>query len=359
VFRLPTLRLGRVLGIPIEINASWFAIFLLIAGVLSFDIYPSLFPGRPAWVDVVGGVVSALLFFTSLVAHEFSHSLVARRFGIRVERITLFIFGGVAQLAEEPRTPGRELAMSLAGPGMSLALFALFGAAVAGLMAVGASDALWGPAAYLSVMNLGLAIFNLAPGFPMDGGRVLRSYLWWATGDKRVATFIASGGGVVLATLMAGAGMWLGVHGDLSGAWIALVGLFLGRLAVDSYRLQADRLRLAVTPVGSVRMLPLPIAGADAPPSSPADEAPGTFPPLTGVLDAGMLVGVRPSGYPAAQADAGFILSEEVLGGRDLFIDVADSLGTALARFERGAPALVAVSAARAVGVVTLASLER
>lgn len=359
MFRLPTLRLGRVLGIPIEINASWFAIFLLIAGILSFDVYPSLFPGRPVWVDVFGGVASALLFFTSLVAHEFSHSLVARRFGIRVERITLFIFGGVAQLAEEPRTPGRELAMSLAGPGMSLALCALFGAAVAGLLAIGASDAWWGPAAYLSVMNLGLATFNLVPGFPMDGGRVLRSYLWWATGDKRVATFIASGGGVVLATLMAGAGVWLGMQGDLSGAWIVLVGLFLGRLAVDSYRRQADHLRLAVTPVGSVRMLPLPIAGASARPSGQAGEVPGTFAPLVGVLDAGMLVGVLPSEQPAAPANVGFALVEKVLHDRELFIDVADSLETALKRFERGAPALVAVSEARAVGVVTLASLAR
>jgi Zn-dependent protease len=359
MFRLPTLRLGRVLGIPIEINVSWFAIFLLIAGILSFDVYPSFFPGRAAWVDVVRGVVSALLFYTSLVAHEFSHSLVARRFGIRVERITLFIFGGVAQLAEEPRTPGRELAMSLAGPGMSLALCALFGAGVAGLMALGASDTWWGPAACLSGMNLGLATFNLAPGFPMDGGRVLRSYLWWATGDKRVATFIASGGGVILATLMAGAGVWLGVQGDLSGAWIVLVGLFLGRLAVESYRRQADRLRLAVTPVGSVSMLPLPVTDAGTPPSGPAGEVPGTFAPLVGVLDAGMLVGLLRSQQPSAPTDAGLTFSEKVLRDPGLFIDVADSLEAALTRFERGAPALVVVNEARAVGVVTLASLAR
>lgn len=355
---MPTMRLGRVLGIPIEINASWFAIFLLIAGVLSFDIYPSLFPGRPAWVDVVGGVVSALLFFTSLVAHEFSHSLVARRFGIRVERITLFIFGGVAQLAEEPRTPGRELAMSLAGPGMSLVLFVLFGAATLGLRAVGASDVWWAPAAYLSAMNLGLAMFNMAPGFPMDGGRVLRSYLWWAIGDKRVATLIAAAGGVVLAALMAGTGIAVGVQGDLSGAWLVLVGAFLGRLAVDSYRLQSDRLRLAVTPVGSARMLSLPLAGSQPAPHSLAGRGVLAPSPLIGVLEAETLVAVRRPG-DVITANTGLPRADEALADPDLFIDVADSLETAMARFERGAPALIAVSGAHAVGVLTAESLSR
>ncbi len=238
MFNLPSFRLGRVFGIPLEVNASWIAVFALIAGSLSFGYFPSEYPGRSVSVDLASGVLTALLFFASIIAHELSHSVVARAGGIRIEKVTLFLFGGVAQMQEEPRTPGREFVMAIAGPAMSLVLSAAFAGMAVLLASAGLSDVLWGPLEYLAVINLSVAVFNLLPGFPLDGGRVLRSLLWKLTGDLLKATRWASRAGQFIGyALLAGALIGL-ANGNTQMLWLGLVGWFIANLAGSAYRNQ-------------------------------------------------------------------------------------------------------------------------
>ncbi len=252
MFRLSGIRVGRLFGIPIELNPSWFIVLAVVGWTLATGYFPIEFPGRPPWIDAVSGAVTALLFFSSIVVHELSHSLVARRSGVRVERVTLFLFGGVAQLSEEPRSPQTELAMALAGPAMSLAISAACYGAYRGLAAVGASDVLWAPVITLAAVNLTVAVFNLAPGFPMDGGRVLRAFIWWATGDRRASTRAASLVGQGVGLLIAAAGLWALFGGAVQGLWSAALGLFLAFLARRTYATQEPRLRFTGTPVSDL-----------------------------------------------------------------------------------------------------------
>lgn len=266
LLRLPSLRVGRIAGIPIEINPSWFAVFALVAGVLAFVEFPSQFPGRPVWVDVLSGLVTAALFFLSIVVHEVAHSVVARRTGIAVDRVTLFLFGGVAQLLEEPRTPVREAAMAVAGPAMSVTLSLTAFVLSQALWASRVTDVIWGPVEYLALINLSVAVFNLLPGFPMDGGRLLRALVWWASGDRLAATravsFIGQGIGVAAAlggTVAAVAGQ------GLQWLWLLPMGLFLRTLAAASFFTQRERLELSRTPAGEAARHPVLGVAADAP----------------------------------------------------------------------------------------------
>jgi Zn-dependent protease len=260
VFDLPSIRVGRIFGIPLELNVSWFVVFAVIGGILTFSYFPTEFPGRPLWVDAASGIIGALLFFGSIVVHEFSHSLVARRGGVTVDRVTLFLFGGVSQLSEEPRGPGRELAMAVAGPLMSVVLSIVFYVAYAVMYDAGVSNVWWAPVEYLAVVNAAVAVFNFLPGYPLDGGRVLRAYLWWATGDRLRATRLASGAGQVLGVAIA-AGAAIGVVTQgWEWAWMLLVGLFLRALAASAMREQAVRLELAAVRVGDVMAPPVVLA---------------------------------------------------------------------------------------------------
>jgi Zn-dependent protease len=260
VFDLPSVRVGRIFGIPLELNVSWFVVFAVIGGILTFSYFPTEFPGRPLWVDAASGIIGALLFFGSIVVHEFSHSLVARRGGVTVDRVTLFMFGGVSQLSEEPRGPGRELAMAVAGPLMSVVLSIVFYVAYAVMYDAGVSNVWWAPVEYLAVVNAAVAVFNFLPGYPLDGGRVLRAYLWWATGDRLRATRLASGAGQVLGIAIA-AGAAIGVITQgWEWAWMLLVGLFLRTLAASAMREQAVRLELAAVRVGDVMAAPVVLA---------------------------------------------------------------------------------------------------
>jgi len=256
VFDLPSIRIGRVFGIPLELNVSWFVVFAAVASVLTFSYFPTEFPGRALWVNAASGIIGALLFFGSIVAHEFSHSLVARRGGIAVDKVTLFMFGGVSQLSEEPRGPGRELAMAVAGPLLSVVLSVVFFVARDVMQSAGVSNVWWAPVEYLGVVNGAVAVFNFLPGYPLDGGRVLRAYLWWATGDRLRATRLASGAGQALGlAIAAGAAVGVVVQG-WEWIWMLLVGLFLRQLAASSMREQAVRLALAAVSVGQAMDAP-------------------------------------------------------------------------------------------------------
>src|SRR5918995_1345015 len=221
----PGWRVGRLAGIDLAIHPSWLVIAFLITYSLAESQFPRQFPGWPAAQYWLVAGATAALFFASVLAHEVSHALVARRFGLKVEGITLFIFGGATTIDSDSRTPREEALIALAGPGTSLLLGGFF-VAMALTVEQPQLEAL---VAYLGFVNLALGLFNLIPGFPMDGGRVLRAILWRVRGDRLVATRNAAQVGRGFAYLMIGFGVFLALQpgGLLTGLWTALIGWFL------------------------------------------------------------------------------------------------------------------------------------
>lgn len=271
-----SVRIGRIFGIDVELHASWLVIFGLVFVTLSLGEFPR-FRGAtgPGVVDLVGGLVTTILFFGSVVAHELSHSLVGRAFGIEVKRITLFIFGGLAQMSEEAPDPKAELFMAAAGPAASVVLAMLFGGLYVPLRIFGAPVALTVPAFYLAYVNLALALFNLVPGFPLDGGRLLRASLWFLTGDMTRATRIATRSGQAFAGLLIALGALQVLagppEGRFSGFWLALIGLFLWNAAAGSYQQLAVGRALAGVSVAQIMTPDLVTAPADIPVSELVD----------------------------------------------------------------------------------------
>jgi Zn-dependent protease/CBS domain-containing protein len=232
---------GRVLGFRVKIDFSWFIIFFLILWSFTEAVFPAQVRGltRPAYALM--GFAGTALFFLSLLAHELSHAVAARAKGIPVEGITLFIFGGVAQTKMEAARPRDEFIIAGVGPLMSLVLGVLmFG----GAWLLGSVDAVGTAAAasaavlgYIGFLNILLAVFNLLPGFPLDGGRLLRALVWKFTGDLTKATRIASTGGTWLGWLLIGFGAWATFRGDmLGGLWLVFIGWFLRNAARSSYK---------------------------------------------------------------------------------------------------------------------------
>jgi Zn-dependent protease/CBS domain-containing protein len=223
-----SLRFGRIAGIPIGANWSVLLIALLIAWSLATTILPAQVPGLAGGVYWLAGTVGAGLFLASLLAHELGHALVARRAGLRVSGITLWLLGGVAQLVDEPASPRDELRVAAVGPAVSLALAAGFGLVAAGLVLAGSPAVAVAVAAWLAVGNTALALFNLLPAAPLDGGRVLRGLLWRRHGDRLRASLTATRAGQLV-----GAGLIVyGLLGAVTGIgigtlWTALVGWFL------------------------------------------------------------------------------------------------------------------------------------
>ena len=224
-----TLTLGRLCDIRVRVHISWIAVYAFVTYVLA-DGLSAVLPRPQAYLV---GAACALALFASVVAHELAHALVARRFGVRTDAITLFLFGGVALFEEEPATPRSDALIALAGPALSgaLALVAVAALIVLDRFAAGPRAEL--PAllvAYLAVANGVLAVFNLLPAYPMDGGRVLRALLWRRDGDLRRATQLASrvGIGFALAFIVAGLGVVAATHEPVY-AWYAVLGGFLLR----------------------------------------------------------------------------------------------------------------------------------
>ena len=229
-------RLGSIFGFEIRVDLSWLIIFFLVLWTLSAGIFPTNYPGFDSGTYFGMGIVATLLFFASLLAHELSHSFVARAKGIPVEGITLFIFGGVSRTRMDAETPGDEFQIAGVGPVVSLLLAAVFGLIWYVGKNTGLSVVFTGVFAYLAVINLALAIFNMLPGFPLDGGRVFRSLLWKYTGNLKKATKIASNGGKWLSYLLIVFGVLEMFAGAiLGGLWLILIGWFLYNAAETSY----------------------------------------------------------------------------------------------------------------------------
>jgi Zn-dependent protease/CBS domain-containing protein len=224
-----SISLGRILGIPIGLDYSWFLIFFLLTWMLAGSYYPAEFPGWSPGLYWLVGAVTAIMLFASVLAHELGHSIVAVRYGIPVRRITLFIFGGVAELSDEPRKAVIEFWIAVAGPFVSLFLAVSFGVLAPLFAGVETIHALL---RYLAFINGALVVFNLIPGFPLDGGRIFRAFLWAVTGNFRRATLIAAYGGRLIAFLFIIGGVWLIFTGNfLNGIWMAFIGWFLDNAA--------------------------------------------------------------------------------------------------------------------------------
>lgn len=218
-------QLGRIWGIPIGIHISWFLIFGLVTWSLASGYFPQEYPELTGGVYWLLGLVTSLLFFASVLVHELAHAFVARRNGIPVEGITLFIFGGAASIGEEPQSPGAEFRIAVAGPLASLALAVGFEAL---FLLDQQIPVLAAPSIWLARINLFLALFNLIPGFPLDGGRMLRAAIWQFTGNFYRATRIASSAGQVVSLGFNVVGVGMIVFGSFfNGLWLIFIGWFL------------------------------------------------------------------------------------------------------------------------------------
>jgi Zn-dependent protease len=230
------MNLGKILGFEIRLDFSWFFVFALVVASLMHGNFPTLFPVSAGEPGPVLAVIGALLLFGSVLAHELGHGVVGRRFGMEVEGITLFIFGGLARLKDEPRTPAIELWMTLAGPLTSAALAAVFlGLGHVGL-AYGLPDAWVALGGYLVFANATIAVFNMIPAFPLDGGRILRAILWFARRDVVTATRWSSNVSRFFAFGLIGLGVFEVGSGNFGGVWAVFIGLFVLSAASAAYQ---------------------------------------------------------------------------------------------------------------------------
>jgi Zn-dependent protease/predicted transcriptional regulator len=221
-----TLRIGKIAGIDIEVHVSWVIILVLLTVSLATGWFPQLYAGWSTATYWLIALLSSLLLFVSVLLHELAHSLVARRRGLPVKSITLFIFGGVSNIEREPMSPGIEFQLAFVGPLTNLVIGAV--CYLIQLPLRGSNYPLGGILFYLAVTNVLLGLFNLVPGYPLDGGRVLHSIVWRITGNVRQATRIASMTGQVIAYLFILLGIWILFAGDiLDGIWFGFIGWFL------------------------------------------------------------------------------------------------------------------------------------
>lgn len=262
-------RIGRVFGIDIEINATWLIIFFLFA--LSFGetflrwepVHGRLFPGG-VWPWVIG-FITGIIFFACLLAHELSHSFIATRNGISIERITLFIFGGVAQMKEDVTDAATEFKMAIAGPLVTFAIAGIFYLLLLAAYAAQSGPALVAPLRTLVEINVFIGVFNLLPGFPLDGGRVLRSFLWKRSGNLQKATRVASIGGqaVAIIVMLSGIAVSFITGSWVTGAWAVLIGIFLFRLAQASYQQTLLHIAASDTKARDIMYTDVPVVGSD------------------------------------------------------------------------------------------------
>ena len=254
VLSRPTIPLGSILGIPLFLNFSWFPVFGLLTLILANGYYPALFK---QWTRLeYWGIAafSAILLFASVVIHELGHAVLATRFQIAVRSITLFFFGGAARIGSAPQSARAEFLIAAAGPVASLALatvFLLLYPLTSGI------PVLAGLVRYAATVNIGLVVFNLIPGFPLDGGRLLRAIVWAMTKDHRRATILSARAGQIFGSVCLIAGSWRVLQGHFNGCWIVALGWFLASAASE----QVNRARsMNGLSVGQPEKVEIPVA---------------------------------------------------------------------------------------------------
>jgi Zn-dependent protease/CBS domain-containing protein len=226
-------KIGRIFGIDIGVHWSWLFIFVVVTWSFATGVFEHFYPDWSAAQRWIGGAIVAGIFFLSILAHELSHAVVSNRNKLPVRDITLFVFGGVSNLSREPDTPGLEFKIAIVGPLTSLALGGLF--AIGWAVIRPASDGIAGISANLALINASLAVFNMLPGFPLDGGRVFRSIVWARNHNRLRATHTASQLGEWIAYGVMGIGVVYTFFGDFGGLWFIIIGFFLRGAATASY----------------------------------------------------------------------------------------------------------------------------
>jgi Zn-dependent protease len=355
------LQIARVFGIPVYVHVSWLIIFGLITWTLATGYFPAQQPDLPAASYWARGLIASLLFFVSIFVHEMGHALVARRYGVRIRSITLFIFGGVAHMENEPPDGATELRIAAVGPLVSLALagvfYALYTASVLGPAARSVSR-------YLALINLVLALFNLVPAFPLDGGRVLRGLLW-ARAGRLGATRIAAGAGRTFALLLIGLGVFAFLTDDgPAGIWYVLIGWFLREAASGAYQqARLDETLAGMTAADmmltDVATLPAHISVAEAAREHFLHTGHGGYPVVRGEEVVGLLslrdvLRLDPEEREATAVQGAMTpLSEAVVVGP------RTPLREALARMAAGPGRALVVEDGRLVGFLTLSTVLR
>jgi len=223
---LRSIRVGRLAGVPIGIQPLWLLIVALITWSLGAFYYPDQAPGIVPAVAYGLGLLSALLLFASILLHELGHAVVARRHGVEIEEIDLWLLGGVARMSGHPKAATDELRFALAGPAITFIIVTVFGAIALALPA-STPAAVTAVISYQLFVNATILVFNLLPAFPLDGGRVMRALIWSRNGDLSRATAIAASVGRGLGYGMVGLGVFATLAGAFGGLWLALIGLFV------------------------------------------------------------------------------------------------------------------------------------
>ena len=252
---LRSIRVGRLAGIPIGVQPLWLVIVALITVSLGAAYYPDEAPGIAPAAAYGLGLLSALLLFASILLHELGHAVVARRHGVEIEEIDLWLLGGVARMSGYPERATDELRFALAGPAVTLVIALVFGVIALALPA-GAPDWLAALVAYQAIVNAIILVFNLIPAFPLDGGRVARALLWWRRGDISSATETAAKIGRGLGFGMIGFGVLTFFAGAFGGLWLALIGLFV--IAAAKAEEQGLRIRVALSGRSAGRLMSFP-----------------------------------------------------------------------------------------------------
>jgi Zn-dependent protease/predicted transcriptional regulator len=357
-----SLRVARLLGIPVYVHYSWILVFALIAWTLATDYFPGRYPELAVTSHWARGLAASALFFVSVLLHELGHSVVAIRSGIEIQSITLFIFGGVARLASEPRDGRTELRIAAAGPAVSMLLAALFAVvATGGWFGGGVS----GVASYLAMVNLVVAVFNLVPAFPLDGGRLLRGLLWRPLGKVR-ATRTAAGAGTFFAYFLILTGAVNLVRGAaVTGIWHILLGWFLKEAAISAYRQvrlddALEGLLVADVMIREVQTIPADLPLSEAVREHFGRTGFGAYPVVRGDAVVGLLclrdaLRQAPEERQATSVQAAMMpLTEDLTAQPDeLLADAVSRLGAS------SAGRLIVMSGGRMVGLVTLRAVMR
>ena len=230
------IRLFKAFGIPVEINITWFIIFVLVSWSLVSLYFPTYYPDLSVAEHWIMGLAAALLLFASVVLHELGHSYVAKAHGVPIRRITLFLFGGVSQMTRESSDPVTEIKIAVAGPAVSYVLMAVFAVLYVVASRGNTPEGIAPVIKYLAYVNFLLGTFNLIPGFPLDGGRLLRAVMWKATGNLQRSTYIATRVGGIVGIAFIVIGFLTALRGGfIAGLWFVLIGFFLRQAAEASY----------------------------------------------------------------------------------------------------------------------------
>jgi Zn-dependent protease/predicted transcriptional regulator len=355
------LRIARILGVPIFVHVSWVLVFALLTWTLATGYFPLHDPGEPVWAHWAKGFVASLLLFVSILLHEISHAVVALRHGIRVRSMTLFVFGGVAQFDADPSDGRTELRVAAAGPLSSLGLAALF-------LLVAAIPGLWAPARgvsqYLGLVNLALALFNLVPAFPLDGGRILRGLLWGSMG-KLQATRLATGAGTLFAWLLVGFGVVQLVGGQaVAGLWYVVIGWFLKEAAEGAYRgVRLDETLHGVmvedAMLTEVASIPAHITLAEAAQDYFMRTGYGAYPVVRNDAPVGLLCLRDVLRLPVEEREAMSVQAVMAPLSEALTIEPAAPLLQAMAKMAHGPGRLLVMREGRLVGFLTMSAVVR